>query len=305
MIIPSSDKAALTLEANANLLIPHYLFEYSKSFPLSYTFYKENQVAFANECGFHVPKSWILNESFDIPKDIIYPCIIKPLVSCEGSKSDIKICNNQDELVYNLGHLEFTKEAIIQQYIIRDFEISLIGCSLTDGECMLPAVEKKLTLFPKYVGLECLSYMQKLENEQLMDCVKALIHKIGYVGLFSVEMMHCKADGHYYFTEINLRNDGAQPFMCKFGYNLPLNHVEDLCGLPLTPNQKEHPGYYIWEGFHLASLKAGDITIKQWISELMKCRGFLLWQIKDLRPFFMQFLSSFLLRLHLREGGVY
>ena len=79
----------------------------------------------------------------------------------------------------------------------------------------------------------------------IINSISNLIRTIGYVGLFSVEMMHCKTDEKFYFTEINLRNDGAESFVTKYGANLPLNHIEDLLGEPLTVQTEEHPGYYI------------------------------------------------------------
>ena len=304
-IIATCDMAALTLERNADRLKGLFVFEYSKQYTLEYLSKKENQVRLAAEAGFNVPKSWNLKDSKVIPDEVCFPCIIKPLVSCEGAKTDIRVCKTKEDLVYNLNNLGHTKNVLLQQYIERDYEISILGCALTSGKCIIPAVENKLTLYPKYVGLECLANIQPLEDTSIRYSIENLIAHIGYVGLFSVEMMHCITDGKFYFTEINLRNDGAEAFITKYGANLPLNHIEDLNGLALTEQVVFQPGYYIWEMHHLASVACGDISLLTWIKEIYKSNGFLMSHIGDMKPFFFQFLNPILQKLKIKKREFY
>lgn len=305
VIIAGCDSAALTLERNSERLKDRFYFEYATNYTLEQVFKKELQVQLAKEAGFNVPKSWTLNDRMDIPSDVCFPCLIKPLVSCEGAKADIRVCRDVEELKYNLNTLKITKNVLLQQYIERDFEISILGCSLSDGDCIIPAVENKLTLYPKNVGLECLSKMEKLTDEEIIRNIRTLLCIIGYVGLFSVEMMHCKKDGNFYFTEINLRNDGANSFVTKYGANLPLYHVEDMTGQPITDPVEEHPGYYIWEMHHFLSLLHREISLKDWSNEIRKSRGFLCYMSQDKKPFFKQFSNFILRKLHLRKERAY
>ena len=286
-IIACCDDAALTLDKNSDRLKNHFVFEYASNYTFDFLFQKENQVKIATEVGFYVPKSWNLHGVEQIPDDVIFPCIIKPLVSCQG---DIHICYTKEELEKKLGKLKYTKQVLLQQYIDKDYEISILGCRLSDGSCLLPVVEKKLSLYPKNVGLSCFAEMQKLTDKGIIDCITNLVNVIGYVGLFSVEMMHCKIDGRFYFTEINLRNDGAESFVTKYGANLPLNHLEDLMGLPLTKQIEEKPGCYIHDMHHLRSLLCGDISIFTWIKEIRKSKGFLMYYKEDKKPFFRQYI---------------
>lgn len=289
-IIPCCDIAALTLEENSKRLSKKFIFEHADNYSLRYLFIKDNQIKLACKSGFNVPKTWNLNNIHNLPKDITFPCLIKPIISCEGAKCDIRICRNSEDLHKNISSLIKTKHVILQQYIERDYEISILGCTTSTGTCILPAVEYKLTLYPKNVGLECLANMQRLEDPILIKKISDLISEIGYVGLFSVELMHCITDGKFYFTEFNLRNDGAESFVTKFGANLPLNHVEDLKGKPLTAQQIEFPGYYIWDMHHLKSLLCGDTSFFSWVSEIISSKGFLMYDKNDKKPFFRQYL---------------
>lgn len=288
-IIACCDTAALLLEKNANRLEKYFVFEHAKQYSLQYLVEKEHQVQLAKDSGFNVPKSWNIKEGYNIPEDVIFPCIIKPIISCEGEKSDIRVCKNLEELHSNINSLNVTKRILLQQYIDRDYEISILGCGLSNGDCIIPAVEHKLTLYPKYVGLECLANMQPLTDIEIENCVRQLIKKIGYVGLFSIEMMHSKYDNKYYFTEINLRNDGAEAFVTKYGANLPLNHIEDLLNLNITKPTITHPGYYIWEMHHFQSMLARDISLYRWIKEIFMSKGFLMTCKGDMQPFYKQF----------------
>lgn len=292
-IVCCCDKAALAVNTKFDELTKQgFITEYSTGkLPFEQYFEKDVQVRLAEESKFNVPISCVIDSLQDVPDDQKYPCLIKPLVSCQGAKSDIRICHSYDELKEQFNSLRFTKKVILQQYIDRDYEISILGCGLSNGECIIPAVEDKLTLYPKYVGLECLANVHPLEDRAIMESIKSIVRKIGYVGLFSIEMMHNREDGKFYFTEINMRNDGAQSFIYKYGVNLPECHVRDLLGLPQKEYTKLHPGYYIWDYHHFQSLRAHDISLMTWISEILKSKGMLMYSVGDLRPFFKQYSS--------------
>lgn len=294
-IIACCDGAAVALEKNKELLGEKFLFEHTRSnYSLRQLATKKLQVELAQQSGFNVPKSLMVETIEDFPSEMPFnpPYIIKALVSMEGSKNDLIICGTYEDLEKQANVvLQRTSRILIQQYIERDYEISILGCGRLCGDCIAPAIEYKLTLHPKNVGLECLAYIDKLEeNSEIKQCVNRLINKIGYVGLFSVELMHCKTDGKYYFTEVNLRNDGANAFILKYGVNLPYIHVNDLMGKK-ADNECSNlkPGYYIWEMHHFLSLLHREISLWQWVCEIRKSRGFLTYLKSDRKPFYKQF----------------
>lgn len=304
-IIASCDSAAIALERNKDYLTNKFIFAYSSVFSLEYLLKKENQVRLAAENGFFVPKTWNLADKKEIPYDVVFPCIIKPLISCEGAKTDIRVCHNMDELRVNLDNLQCTTRVLLQQYIERDYEISILGCGLKNGTVVIPCVENKLSLYPSKVGLECLANMQPLEDVHIIQSIQNLIRAIGYVGVFSVEMMHNKLENKFYFTEINLRNDGANSFVYKYGVNLPLNHLEDLFDKELTHFTDYRPGYYIWDMHHFLSLVHREISVRQWLYELKQSHSFLTYFPDDRKPFFKQYTNWILSKLHLRKNEQY
>ena len=299
-IIASCDSAALVLEDNNDRLKDRFLFEHStKDYSLHGLMEKNLQVRLADLAGFNVPKSWKISDLKTIPESLTYPCLIKPLVSCKGAKDDIRVCHNREEYEKNINSLKYTSEVLVQQYIDRDYEISILGCGLSSGKVIIPAVENKLTLFPKYVGLECLSRMDALVDKSIISAITNLVQQIGYVGVFSVEMMHCKDNDIFYFTEINLRNDGANSFVYKYGANLPLIHIQDLKGEEITEFKVFNPGYYIWDMHHFMSVTHRDMSVWQWIKELRLSKGFLTYFKEDKKPFFKQYTNLILSKLHI------
>ena len=156
-IIATCDTAAIELERNRLSFGNNFRFEYAQGeWSIEELCEKDLQVRLAKEVGFNVPWSSRPIESvIDVLDEVPFPCITKSLVSCKGSKNDLTIVRTREDLlpvVENL--LTHTPRILLQQYIERDYEISILGCGLKDGECIIPCVENKLTLYPKNVGLE-------------------------------------------------------------------------------------------------------------------------------------------------------
>jgi len=290
-IIATCDDAACVLEDNRERLSNQFIFEHTKGvYSINELMDKHLQVKLARQAGLKIPKTWTSEEE----NEFIYPVIIKPEISHFGAKSDIRICKTYDDYIKEKNSLKHTTNFVVQQYIERDYEISILGCSLTNGDVYTPCVENKLTLYPPEVGLECLADMQPLIERSIIDPIASLVKEMGYVGVFSVEMMHCKTDNCYYFTEINLRNDGANSFVYKCGVNLPKMHVRDLKQEPLPTFKVSNTGFYIWDMHHFMALRSHTISFKQWYQELKKSRGFLTYFKDDKKPFFKQY--SFLIK---------
>ncbi len=292
-IIPCCDTAALILEENKKRLNGKFLFGFVQGdYTIKQLQEKNIQVELAAQSGFNIPQSIVISDAEEIDSLVFFdaPFLIKPLMSIEGAKSDITVCNTKDELKEKATKiLPHTGRLLLQQYIDKDFEYSILGCAKKTGEVLIPAKEIKLTIFPQKTGLESKAIMDRLSEESLIIDITNIIKTIGYIGVFSVELMHNSNDGKFYFTEINLRNDGAQPFVRKYGFNLPVMHVNDLLDLSMPLPQKTNPGQYLWEMHHFQAWRHHNISFLTWLSDILKRKGFLLTCERDYKPFFKQF----------------
>lgn len=299
VIFPAGDGAAVFLDKNRGKLQQGFVFEYIKgSKDIAFCMNKLNQVQLARDHGFNVPYSVRLVKGDEVPVDMVYPCIVKPLVSCEGDKRDILIaCDSKQLSTILKERLQYTTEVIVQQRINRDYDYNMVGCACANGDVHIPLSIRAIKFNHKVQDAKTVCIVEPLDTKIDSDVkkMKNLMRDLGYVGLFAVECMHNLDDDKIYFTEINFRNDGLNSFIVNSGVNLPYLHYMDLHNLPLkdyVPLEKSKK--YIWEANHLSALKRRSITIWEWLRDLIGVNGFLYYFKDDKGPFYYQFINPIL-----------
>lgn len=302
-LFPAGDGAALTLAQNSERLQSHFLMEHLTGiYTLGQLMNKELQIDLAVKHKFNVPYSICINKPFYVPETMVYPCIVKPLVSCLGDKRDILIAQDASELMDILDNrVSFSESVIIQQFIDKDYEYDMMGCAFKNGEVYIPLSDRMVKFNRQLQDTSTISYIEPLDAEIAVevDKIKTLMHEVGYVGLFSVEFMHNKKDGLIYFTEVNFRNDGENAFIVHEGINLPYLHFQDLLDLPKkTYSPSKVSKKYVWEGVHFSGLMKRSIGLHEWINDLRGVQGCLYYFKEDKAPFFYQFVNKLLRRLH-------
>ena len=303
-VFPAGDGIALTLSQNYERLKKHFLIEhFTGVYSMEQLMNKELQIELAIKHKFNVPYSVCLSKPFCVPETMVYPCIVKPLVSCLGDKRDILIAQNEAELKDILDNrVVYSESVIIQQFIQRDYEYCMMGCAFKNGDVYIPLIDRPVKFNHKLQETSTINYIEPIAGEIVIEVekIKALMNEVGYVGLFSVEFMHDAEKNIVYFTEINFRNDGTNSFIVHCGVNLPYLHYQDLLNLPhkiYTPINK--PQKYIWEGIHFSNLIKRGISFREWMSDLKGVNGFLYYFKDDKAPFFYQFANKVLQKFHL------
>lgn len=227
IIICSSDGAASAIDMHYEELNDYYhIPNCGQQGVITELMNKEKMATLAEKCGLLCPKTYVIDEyaTFDI-NNITFPIITKPLLSIEGNKSEITICNNNTELkrfvnTHRNGRFQ------IQQFIQKQFEYQLIGCSLDGGKHIIIPGRSKIITQPVCTNTGFLHYEQ-LDGQEPIDACYQFLREINYSGLFSLEFLRDK-DGKNYFMEINFRNDGNSICVTEAGVNL----------------------HYIWYAFH-------------------------------------------------------
>ena len=107
-----------------------------------------------------------------------------------------------------------------------------------------------------------------------------------YSGLFSFEFIK-SSDNKLYFTEVNFRNDAYSYLLTVAGVNLPeMWYKQDIC---ISNNFHEIYGMNESFDFKLEVIQKGKFL--SWIKDLMVTTGFLLFNRKDLKPFFYKIID--------------
>lgn len=246
----------------------------------------------ACEVGLRIPRTWYYEADNDMESlQIKVPCIVKPLASIEGSKDDIRIVNSPKQLQDYLKTSRL-EQAQIQEFIDKDFEYQLIGCS-TRKEVIIPGVSKILrpckgsnTSFLHYTPLE----------EGFCDIDKCVdfVRRTGYYGLFSLEFLRDKS-GKDYFMEINFRNDGNAICTTAAGVSLPYVWYLDCIGrdYSIESNKPMKSVYVMPDMAELKLLFTGGINIIQYIKDLCKTDRFMEFDKKDPKPFWYMLRDEF------------
>lgn len=115
VVIACSDGTSSLLDMHSDELSKHYILPgASKQGLLTTIMDKEKMAELGRSVGFNVPKSWVVESEKDID-GIEYPCITKPILSKDGHKSDIKVCQNKNEL------LEVLEDGSCYRYQVQKF----------------------------------------------------------------------------------------------------------------------------------------------------------------------------------------
>lgn len=245
---------------------------------------KDIQADIARQSGLIVPQSCFIPVGGSIPEDLSYPCIAKPHKSISGSKSDIRICHNYNQLLEVAGTKDFT----VQQFIEKDYEIILWGTSIGNGEYYIPGVTRKIRQFPNEWGMSSFCALESFDKHPGLDykAIITFLRNLQYTGMFSIEM--AVKDGKYYFLEINLRNDGKQYFATAAGANLPLMYCRSLLGLPKEQVSVKLPTFAMGELTDIHHVFRGKISFLTWLRDLFRTKCFFILNFGDLRPFIYQ-----------------
>jgi predicted ATP-grasp superfamily ATP-dependent carboligase len=283
VIFCSSDSSSSIIDSNRNKLSPYFLLPGAgDQGHITHLMSKKNMSNLALEVGFQIPKT-CYGDKIGIEPAVPLPCILKPIVSAKGSKTDIHICYKWQDVI-NYVEVIGRDNVQIQQFIDKDFEYQLIGCS-TKSEVIIPGVSKILRPC-KGSNTSFLHYEPLVEGFCEIEKCKEFVRRTGYRGLFSLEFLRDK-QGNDYFMEINFRNDGNAICVTASGMSLPYIWYLDSIGKDYSEesNKLIHPVYVMPDIAEFKLLVTGQISPSQYIGDLKKTNRFMEYDSRDKKPF--------------------
>lgn len=218
-----------------------------------------------------------------------YPLIAKPKKSISGSKEDIRILENDEEYMqYVSAHPDMDIQ--YQQFIDKDSEYQLIGCSIDNGgKVIIPGVSVILRQ-PRETNTGFLEY-RPLDSSLPVGACMQFLKAIRYSGLFSMEFLRGK-DGKDYFMEINLRNDGNAVCVTEAGVNLPYVWYLASIGKPWEDEASNRIRSILvmpeFDDFRNSVLR-GEIPFFRWLKDVHRTDCFMEYAPDDKAPFFVKF----------------
>ena len=302
VIIPWSDGAASTIDNNLDLLEKNFLVPSigKKQSCLYDMMDKGRQVEFAQKCGLKIAESYDidLERSLDIGS-VKFPCIGKPIVSCEGDKKDIKKIDNAKDLN---GYLEGLKckgydRFLLQEYVNIEKEYDVEG--FIDKDRSTYFVSEKVRTWPNIGGPT--AYAFSVNNASLnaeVDKIIAYLRETGYSGLFDIEIF--KVGDRYLFNEINWRNSAVCFAALYSGVEYPLYWYYSVIGKKYEIRKPTEYGVYsMVELLDFQRVKQREMRLLAWLKDLKNSRAKAYYDKEDSAPLRKRF-SLFLKRNHKR-----
>lgn len=116
-ILTSDDVAVRCLEERYNELKDSFaFFNAGSNGRIAHFQNKEVLYKLAEKHGMRVARVWRVKKG-EIPDDIEYPIITKPIESYEGWKSDYYICNDESELSAAYGRITSGSDLLLQRFV--------------------------------------------------------------------------------------------------------------------------------------------------------------------------------------------
>lgn len=284
VVICCSDYVSGVIDENYDLLKDHYYLpggDYSGA--ISVLMNKNRMAELAKKIGLPIPQTFMLT-SRDKACDDILPCIVKPIISRNGKKSDIQIIKTKADLNVFLSQNDPT-DYQIQSFIDKDFEYQLIGCRTNSGDVIIPGVS--IILRPcKGSNTSFLHYIPLRTGFCDIKSAKKYVNETGYKGLFSLEFLRDK-NGNDYFMEMNFRNDGNAICVTAAGISLPYIWYQDCIGYSYKEELKKNirSVYIMPDMAELKLLLTKQISPSEYINDFRKTDRFMEFDKNDIIPF--------------------
>jgi predicted ATP-grasp superfamily ATP-dependent carboligase len=298
VIIPWSDSTTMIIDNNLNLLKEKFIVPSldEKQGAIVRMMDKDKQIEFANKNNLPMAKSWILElNDYSFPEDVSFPVIFKPVASKDGTKADIRKCDNIISARNYLKELQTKryKRILLQEYLSFDSEI------VFDGSCSeSPAyyVSKNIREWPPVGGSS--AFFQCIDDEKVHSICSQILDSLKaekFTGLFDIELFD--VGGTIYLNEINWRNSGNGFFQQGSGLHYDLIWYYTMIGKEtseLMHTCKNSEMYGMVEAVDLRHVVFNGLKLGQWFTDRKKTTSFALWYGPDMKPAIYQYIHLFI-----------
>ena len=298
VLVPSSDGAAIAIdERGAELckyfLLPGFRSEYGK---VARLMNKYTQYEWAVQSGLKIAQSLIVNFDGTEKKQIQYqkyPCIVKPVISAEGEKADIKKCHSEADLLKYFSSLSQKgyHRILVQEFLKKDYEAELFGAILQSTDKIPYLLSKHVREWPPIGG--SVSYHEFIDDVILHSKAKALLSKIrnsGYVGNIDIELFIIGDD--IYLNEVNFRNSGDVYACFAPAVFYPYYSYLDMVGAKINGFNFTHvkKTYAMNETTDFRHAIYGSLSVMAWFENFKKCSDYAIKFPGDMKPAYNRYL---------------
>lgn len=299
VLVPSSDGAALAIDSNYDKLQEMFILPgISEQGAITRLMDKHTQAQWAKNLGIDVANTEILelHDNDACKCSLRFPVILKPVISAEGHKYDIKKCESEKELngVLSVFRSNGYRRILAQEFVNKDYEIELFGSILKNSNRHPYLLSEHYREWPSVGGTVC--YHRFITNKELKRQAEILLDRIkasGYVGNIDIELFMVK--GRLMLNEVNFRNSGDiyacfanKVYYPYFSYLDMIN--KDVSSLNFEYDDSSTAMDEILDVRHLVY---GKLGLREWIRDWIRCKDFSLAFKDDMKPALARYFSVF------------
>lgn len=305
VLVPTCDVAMFLIDSNADSLFTKFILPGFKNKPgkVVELMNKHSQAEWAKDNNIPIASTYVVDLFSTIDYSIYpYPCILKPVVSAEGSKSDIRKCENAKELQIMISEFKSKgyKRILLQEFIIKDYECELWGAILEHDNRTPYLFTKHLREWPLTGGtVTCHQFISDPNLVKQAENILQIIKSTGYRGNIDIELF-C-VDGRIILNEINWRNSGDVYAIFYPKVHYPYYSYLDMNNNPILKGEFTYKGttYAINERNDFCHVFYAGLSIWKWLKYFILSKDYAFWFLKDPKPAFYVY-KRFLLKTILK-----
>lgn len=293
VLFPSSDGAEHMIDSHMDELKHYYTLPgiNEQEGAVSYLMNKANQALWSEDLGIPSASTYLVDLA-NLGKGImqvggISPVIVKPAISHEGSKADIKKCNTDLELSAHLCYLRDKgyNQCLVQEFIDYDCQYVVHGAMLRNYTTIPYIILKNIREWPETGGTGC--FRSFINDNRIKGIVEGLLKSIreyGYRGLFDIELFGRNED--ILLNEVNFRSSGVGYSMMHTKVFYPYYYYLDAKGVNTIELTKKYNCHHFVmnELTDIYNVKHGTLSFFQWLRDVLKTKDFAFYNSKDMRP---------------------
>lgn len=305
VLFPCSDFAEMVIDSNYVLLsagfaLPGFLWNPGKVCKMMD---KWNQYLFAKNNNIPTLPTFLINVDLAaLPDNLLFPCIVKPRISAIGSKSDIKICQDEKSLLAVLSYYKRAgyKDCVIQYYVDKQYEANSLGCIVCNDEKLQSVgvlgvkIREQLESATSFMRIVAdvndaedtidKDYNNLYQTNKIV--LKSLIES-GYSGQFDIDYLIYH--GSVYLNEINFRHSGNGYVLLAKGVNTPYIWALSALGvdvnayLQMKNKRCEYAMAEIYDKMYIKKRTGRKtISLAQWVYDIWRTDAFAVFNRKDM-----------------------
>lgn len=310
VLVPSSDGMAYEIDTHYDELKQWFILPNinCKQGEIAKLMDKKTQTQWAHQLGLRTAKTWCVELSDDLNgfySEVFFPCILKPVISSEGHKTDISKCENLECLKGKMTELKRKgyHRILVQEFLTKDFEAELFGC-IAENTVRIPyLLSKHVREWPPIGG--SVSCHQFLKDENLVKQAEHFLHQIrdyGYRGNIDIELF--VINGNLVLNEVNFRNSGDVYACFRQNVHYPVFSYLDMIGEDTSNmNTGYSTKYYAMnETTDFRHVLYGNLKLKEWLKYWKNSKDYAYWFKGDMKPCLRKY-KYFLKKMITRTGN--